>query len=177
MDGLDFLGTGGGDADCMWKIHFDADRDHGRLQLVRVSVRVMESTADICSLRVCNQWPIKQDRYIEVATHVSVVPKMDIYVPPLTFDILGLPAALVLGDHHTLSVMAAPGGLPNAFPDNRMVPVKNFFKIPNSPLQSGGRTSAALTLTFVLFVGKCSNIQKSKFFKEQDFEEENTKSF
>ncbi len=30
---------------------FDADRDHGRLQLVRVSVSVMESTADICSLR------------------------------------------------------------------------------------------------------------------------------
>jgi hypothetical protein len=77
-----------GDADCKWKVHFDADRDHGRLQLGRVSVRVMESTADICcSLRVCNQWPIKEDRSTEVATHVSIAPKMDIYVPPLTVDI------------------------------------------------------------------------------------------
>ncbi len=93
-----------GHADCKWKVHFDADRDHGRLQLGRVSVSVMESTADICSLRVCNQWPIKEDRSTEVATHVSIAPKMDIHVPPLTVDILGLPAALVLGDHHTLSV-------------------------------------------------------------------------
>jgi hypothetical protein len=92
----------------MWKIPFDADRDHGRLQLVRVSVRAIESTAEICSLRVCNQWPIKEDRATKVATHVSIVPKMDIYiyiyVPPLTVDILGLPAALVLCDHHTLGV-------------------------------------------------------------------------
>jgi hypothetical protein len=127
-----FFGDWWGDADCMWKIPFDADRDYGRLQLVRVSVRAIESTAEICSLRVCNQWPINEDRSTKVATHVSIVPKMDIYVPPLTVDILGLPAALVPGDHHTLSVMAAPGSLPNAFSDTRRVPGKNNFLIPNS---------------------------------------------